>query len=169
VRANLMKLSALFVFCLGFGWGNAWAADAAIPKVALTNFELISNSQEPTTDAERARMKMLRGELEDLLTKSGRFQIVPLSPELQKKVDARPNIPGCGGCQYEWGREAGVDQVIWVTVQKVSNLILNINVYIDDVNEHKPLFGTSVDIRSNTDESWQRGIRFLVKYNILNE
>ena len=148
--------------------GLCWA-EADVPRVALTNFELISNNQEPTTDQERNRMKMLRAELESLLIKSGRYQIVPLSPELQKKVDARPNIPGCGGCQYEWGAEAGVDQVIWVTVQKVSNLILNINVYIDDVKNRKPLFGTSVDIRSNTDESWTRGIRFLVKYNILNE
>jgi hypothetical protein len=48
-------------------------------------------------------------------------------------------------------------------VQKVSNLILNINLYVRDVATTKMLKVGSVDIRGNTDESWFRGLRYLVK------
>lgn len=40
----------------------------------------------------------------------------------------------------------------WVTVQKVSNLILNINVYMGDVANDKMTFIKSVDVRGNTDD-----------------
>jgi hypothetical protein len=38
-------------------------------------------------------------------------------------------------------------------VQKVSNLILNINVYMENAASGKMEFARSVDIRGNTDES----------------
>jgi hypothetical protein len=40
-------------------------------------------------------------------------------------------------------------------VQKVSNLILNINLYMEDVQTGRMEFARSVDIRGNTDESWR--------------
>ena len=54
-------------------------------------------------------------------------------------------------------------------MQKVSNLILNINVYMDYAKNRSHYFAHSVDIRGNTDESWQRGIRYLVRNYLLNE
>jgi hypothetical protein len=44
-------------------------------------------------------------------------------------------------------------------VQKVSNLILNINVYMEDAESGKMKFARSIEIRGNTDESWRRGTR----------
>ena len=41
---------------------------------------------------------------------------------------------------------------------KVSNLILNMNVYLADVASQKMAFVHSVDIRGNTDESWMRSL-----------
>ncbi|MCP4410012.1 MAG: DUF2380 domain-containing protein [Gammaproteobacteria bacterium] len=52
----------------------------------------------------------------------------------------------------------------WGTVQKVSNLILNINVYIADVETNQFIFIKSVDIRGNTDKSWTRGLNWLLRY-----
>jgi hypothetical protein len=52
-------------------------------------------------------------------------------------------------------------------VQKVSDLILNINVYMADVAAGKLAFVHSVDIRGNTDESWTRGVTYLVKNYLL--
>ena len=51
--------------------------------------------------------------------------------------------------------------VAWV--QKVSNLILNINVRISDVETGKALKSGSVDIRGNSDQSWERGLKFLLE------
>ena len=61
----------------------------------------------------------------------------------------------------------GGDRVAWLVVQKVSNLILNLNVYIGDVSSQKLTFVKSVDIRGNTDESWSRGLTYLVKNYLL--
>ena len=51
--------------------------------------------------------------------------------------------------------------VTWV--QKVSNLILNINLEIKDVATGATRLTKSVDIRGNTDTSWRRGISYLVR------
>ena len=48
-------------------------------------------------------------------------------------------------------------------VQKVSNLILNVNIRIRDVRTDLVVVNKSVDIRSNTDESWTRGINYMVR------
>ena len=58
---------------------------------------------------------------------------------------------------------------MWGTVQKVSNLILNINLYIDEVQTGRKVLGTSVDIRGNTDETWRHGIRYLVENNLQHD
>ncbi|MEO7338269.1 MAG: DUF2380 domain-containing protein, partial [Caldimonas sp.] len=48
-------------------------------------------------------------------------------------------------------------------VQKVSELILNVNVQIYDVKAQKVVFTKSVDMRGNEDESWMRAVRYLVR------
>lgn len=167
-RAIRVGLAVILV--LGALEAHALKAHAAeVPKVALVSMELINTSLQPTTDAERARLDKIKTELGQLLDASGRYKVLPLPDEVAKAAAARPNIAGCAGCQIDWGKQAGADLVVWGTVQKVSNLILNINVYMDDVKTGKSVFGTSVDIRGNTDESWDRGIRYLVKNNILKE
>ena len=64
-------------------------------------------------------------------------------------------------------KQLGADTVAWIVVQKVSDLILNINVYMADVAAKKMAFVHSVDIRGDTDESWTRGITYLVKNYLL--
>jgi hypothetical protein len=48
-------------------------------------------------------------------------------------------------------------------VQKVSNLILNLNIQIRDVHSGLIMQNKSVDIRGNTDTSWLRGIRYMAR------
>ena len=66
----------------------------------------------------------------------------------------------------EMGRAVGAGLVAYGWVQKVSNLILNINLVIADVSTGRQVRADSVDIRSNTDESWQRGLRYLLDERI---
>jgi hypothetical protein len=76
-------------------------------------------------------------------------------------------IGECGGCELDYGRKLGADIVAWIRVQKVSNLILNMNVYMADVATGKMLLVRSVDLRGNTDESWSRSLRYLVENSVL--
>jgi hypothetical protein len=74
----------------------------------------------------------------------------------------------CGGCEISYGKALGSDISAWIVVQKVSNLILNINLYMVDINSQKILLVQSVDIRGNTDESWTRGLNYLLTHHVLN-
>jgi Protein of unknown function (DUF2380) len=137
--------------------------------VAFFGFQLINTSLEPIHDAEKQRIAMVGELLRKMLTDSGRYQIVPLSDELQQKIAQSPEITGCNGCQIDWARQADADLAAWGTVQKVSNLILNLNVYMDETKDGRRYFARSVDIRGNTDESWQRGLRYLLRHYLFDE
>ncbi|MDO5612568.1 MAG: DUF3280 domain-containing protein [Paracoccus sp. (in: a-proteobacteria)] len=65
--------------------------------------------------------------------------------------------------------DRGADYTITAEVQKVSNLILALNLHLRDAETGQTLRRGSVDIRSNTDDSWQRGFRYLLKNIIFRE
>ena len=60
-------------------------------------------------------------------------------------------------------KSSGAYWAAWGTVQKVSNLILNINLYMEDERVGKLRFVKSVDIRGNTDELWRRGLDYMLR------
>ena len=71
-------------------------------------------------------------------------------------------MTSCNGCERQIGRKLDAARVGICWIQKVSNLILNINLRIEDVATGKIVFQRSVDMRGNTDISWQRAARALV-------
>ena len=51
-------------------------------------------------------------------------------------------------------------------MQKTSELILAMNLFLRDVEAKTNLRHGAVDIRGNTDESWSRGYRYLLNNTI---
>ena len=144
----------------------AWCGGAAaqpVPRVAFFGFELINTSLEPTNPAEQARLRMLDGLFRQQLEATGRFHIVAVPPEVEREIAAGPGIHRCNGCERDAARAIGADRAAWGTVQKVSNLILNINVFMEDAESGDMTFVKSVDIRGNTDESWRHGLLYLLR------
>jgi hypothetical protein len=140
------------------------SAAADIPKVAFFGFRLINTSVQPTTPEEDQRIHMLDDMFRRELTASGRFKIITIpDDDLQQMIGGGPGIINCNGCQRDYAQKLGADWAAWGTVQKVSNLILNINLYMEDERVGKLQFVTSVDIRGNTDESWQRGLDYMLR------
>jgi hypothetical protein len=131
------------------------------------HFQNDNEDLEPTSDAERTRLKRAGEEFRRLLAKSGRYKIVPATAEIEAKIASGQPVGVCGGCEIDYGRALGADLVAWLRVQKVSNLILNMNVYIADVKSGRMLLTKSVDLRGNTDDSWSRSLRYLVKNSVL--
>lgn len=121
----------------------------------------------PTTDAERRRLEGIKGTFKSLLEASGKYKILPVDVAIQDRINKDQKLGECAGCELRYGKEVGADQVAWIEVQKVSELILNINVYISDVGTGERTFTKSVDLRGNNDEAWQHSIRFLVKRYLL--
>jgi Protein of unknown function (DUF2380) len=169
-----MTLMQAVTFTAGLLLGQAGLATAAVndngsPRVAFFGFRLINTSLEQTTAAEDRRIRELDDRFREKLEASGRFKLVAIPPDIQKEIAAGPEIGNCSGCERDFAKRLGADRAAWGTVQKVSNLILNINVYMTDVQTGKPAFTRSVDIRGNTDESWRRGLDYLLRHYLLEE
>ncbi|HYB10593.1 MAG TPA: DUF3280 domain-containing protein [Alphaproteobacteria bacterium] len=140
-----------------------------VPSVAFLGFALINSSLEQTTPAEMQRLEMLDDLFHERLNASGRFKVIPIPADMQAKIQSGPAISGCNGCERDLATRAGADWAAWGTVQKVSNLILNINLYMEDARTGKMEFVKSVDIRGNTDESWRHGFDYMIRHYLLVE
>jgi len=135
------------------------AAAQALPELAVFDFALNNTSPAASTPDEMARLQRLDQQLRDGLR--SRFALVDMTP-VQDKLARVDSIRGCNGCELDLARKVGAQQVAYGWVQKVSNLILNVNLVVEDVATGKTLHADSVDIRGNTDESWTRGLRYLL-------
>jgi Protein of unknown function (DUF2380) len=145
---------------------NVAVVRAAEPvKVALLGLEFKNDNEglDPTSDAEKARQEKTKDVFKSLLEGSGRYTFVAVTDDVKKKMEAGQLVGTCGGCELQYGRDLGVDVVAWIEVQKVSNLILNMNVYMAGVADPKYNYLHSVDIRGNTDETWSRSMTYLIK------
>ncbi len=147
----------------------AAAPSEAAKSVALLSVQFLNDHEdlEPTTDAERARIGLIASLFKAKLEASGRYTFISVPTDEAAKIAAGPEVGACGGCEFGYGKELGADMTAWIVVQKVSDLILNINVYMADVATGKLAFVHSVDIRGDTDESWTRGLTYLVKNYLL--
>ena len=147
------------------------AADARATErtVAVFDFELIDSSLEgeikgPRPD-EQARLADTGDRLRRRLSESGRFALVDMAPVA---AEARgSNLQACGGCDTRLAGRLGAELAVTGTVQKISNLILNMNIYVRDVATGKMIAAMSADMRGNTDESWSRTLDWLVRNRLL--
>ncbi len=135
------------------------AVAQTLPTVAVFNFALTNTSPAPSTPEEMARLQRLDQQLKDGLR--GHFKLVDVSP-VQDRLARVDSIRGCNGCELDLARELGAQQVAYGWVQKVSNLILNVNLVVEEASTGRTLRAESVDIRGNTDDSWSRGLRYLL-------
>jgi uncharacterized protein DUF2380 len=154
----------------------AWALLLIVPGpthaqtvAAVFDFELIDTSLEGEINGvrvdEQARLRHLSDQLRQRLTNSGRFSLVDIAP-LASEARAS-NLQGCGGCDIQMAKRLGAELAITGTVQKVSNLILNMNIYVRDVSSGTTVTAMSADMRGNTDESWSRALDYLIRNRLL--
>jgi hypothetical protein len=142
---------------------------AAPTRVAVFEFELIDTSLEgelngPRADEQR-RLSRLADELRRRLAASGRYAPVDLSPVAEEAH--RSNLQACGGCDAKLAGRAGAELAVTGTVQKISNLILSMNIYVRDAADGRLVRQMSADFRGNTDESWSRALDWLVRNRLL--
>lgn len=144
-------------------------ARADQPKVAVFDFELLDTSlqgeMEGVRKDEQARLARVTQQLRQALADSGRFQVLDIGPVADAAHDS--NLQACGGCDVKLAGKLGADIAVTGLVQKVSNLIINMNIYLHDVHTGKPIAAVSADMRGNTDESWTRTMEWLIRNRVL--
>lgn len=143
----------------------ACPAVAAEKTVAVFDFELIDSSLEGemkgVNPAETARLETMAPRLRADIDAEAAFAIMDIVPVRAKSKER--SLRKCPKCALDLGKELGADIVVTGTVQKVSNLILNINAYGHEVATGKLVAQGSTDIRGNNDEMWGRGVQALWK------
>lgn len=164
----LFTAASLSVWVVGSQRGNA---TDSVPSVAFLGVRFINDNKklDPTSDAERNRIAKLEKQFTTVLSASGKYSIVPTPDTVKAEIARGQPVGACGGCDVAFGKRLGAERVAWVTVQKISNLILNMNVYMADVATDKMTYIKSVDIRGNTDESWSRSMTYLLDNYFLNK
>ncbi|MDT8858108.1 DUF3280 domain-containing protein [Paracoccaceae bacterium Fryx2] len=134
-------------------------------SVAFLGITFIDTSTEGAYNGvradETARIPLLEDAVRSRFAEEGLVLLPndPIAAELANTV----NPADCYGCEVRMAAKLGADYVLVGEVQKVSNLILSMNLVMRDVKTSEMVRGMSVDIRSNTDETWLRGIRYILK------
>jgi hypothetical protein len=148
---------------------TATAAQCAEPKIAVFDFELLDTSldgeMKGPRDDEHARLLLISAQLRDQLRQSGRFEMLDMA-----RVNAaahEKNLQACGGCDVQMAQEIGADLAVTGTVQKISNLILNMTIYLRSAHTGRLVTRMNADFRGNTDESWSRAVSYLARNRLL--
>jgi hypothetical protein len=151
---------------LPLGVPHAQAQTAELKTIAILDFDLVDDQHElsPAT-VEYQRLRAIRDQLQDEFARNGLYRVVDRAPaaDVIRMNQSNFQLHECNGCELDIARALHADRVLVGWVQKVSNLILNINIQIEDSATGAVLLNKSVDLRGNTDETWRRGISYLVR------
>jgi hypothetical protein len=144
--------------------GAASPAQAG-PKAAIFPVELDDLSLEGELSGRRAdetrRLQLATDELRRLAAGEAGYEVLDLSAIQQDIAQAAP-LYKCNGCEADLARRVGAQVAITGVVRKVSTLILNMFVTVRDTESGNVTKVYHVAIKGNTDETWLRGIRWLV-------
>src|SRR5690242_18299118 len=143
-----------------------WTDVATRPTAAVFDFELVDTSLEGSVNGspradEKARLAEVSERLRHWLEQSGKVDLADISPVTARAHAA--HLQECGGCGADLARQVGAQLSITGTVQKVSNLILNMNIYVRDAASGRTIAAMSADMRGNTEESWMRALDWLIR------
>ena len=141
----------------------AWTA----PTVVVLEFELLKSDLLPggarATDQELRRLRMVANLIRKRLSAEG-YEVVTGDDTRAaiKHYNPIQYLHACNGCEREIARLVNADWVIVGWAQIVSYLIQNINVLVLDVSSGDRLAQSFVDLRGNTDVSFEHATRYLL-------
>jgi hypothetical protein len=139
------------------------AATAAARSIAVFDFELIDTSLDgamngPRAD-EAARIAEASRRLREWLESRSDVRVIDIRPVAKNAAAA--HLQECGGCDADFARRVGAELSMTGTVQKVSNLILNMTIYVRSVASGQIVASMNADMRGNTDETWTHTLHWL--------
>lgn len=170
MRAKLRNRCRSLLGGLALGLAAAYPlpvrANPPLKTLLMLDFEMIDETGDASAvPAQDARLDMISKQLRDEFSAHQLYAVLDRAP-VQGLIDAqrsRFRLYDCNGCELDIARAMDADRVLTAWVQKVSNLILNINIEIKEARSGATVLMKSVDIRGNTDQSWRRGINHMVR------
>jgi hypothetical protein len=154
---SLLRISAV-VFAIA---GGATVA-VATPATAIFPFEIYDSSGEPPQPDLTDRLAMATRVLSETLEKTGRYSPVSLGPFSAEVAKTAPRYR-CGDCFLPVARKAGAAYAVVSIVHKVSSLISSMDIWIFDASTGAAVAHLGGQIRGDTPEAYEHGVRFLVR------
>ncbi len=115
---------------------------------------------------ETARLQRMSKLARDLLSQSGLFEIIDVGPSKSAMV-AEHWLRKCNGCEADAARDLGADMSFIGFFRKISVMEQNLEFRIRDVRTNKFVNISQTDLRGETDESWSRALRFLIRHGLV--
>ncbi|WP_417718725.1 DUF3280 domain-containing protein [Salipiger sp.] len=162
----MRPLAIILGLCLSTPSAAEEAATVAFFGIHMldTSLQTTELGQDPQ---EIARRERIEAQVRERFAAEG-YELLDLAP-VQADLDRVVNPAKCYGCDTRMATKLGADYSLVGEVQKVSNLILTMNLQLRDAETGELVKGGVVDIRGNTDESWERGMRYILKNRIFRE
>jgi hypothetical protein len=158
MRSGTLARISVVVVCILTSTGAA----AAAPATAIFPFEIYDTSGEPPQPDLTERLAMATRVLSEALEKTGRYAPVDLGP-LGADVAATSPRYRCGDCFLPVARKAGATYAVVSVVHKVSSLISSMDIWIVEVSSGASAAHLNGQIRGDTPEAYEHGVRFLVR------
>lgn len=155
---TLARISAVVLVIVG--WTSA--AAAAAPTAAIFPFEIYDTSGEAPQSDLTERLAMATRVLSEALEKTGRYSPVDLGPFSAEVAATSPRYR-CGDCFLPVARRAGAVFAVVPVVHKVSSLISSMDIWILDASSGADVAHLGGQIRGDTAEAYEHGVRFLVR------
>jgi hypothetical protein len=162
--AGILARTAVVVFGIAGLTGFASAA----PVTAIFPFEIYDTSGEPPRPDLTERLAMATRVLTEALEKTGRYSPVDLGP-FDADIAATAPRYRCGDCFLPVARKAGAAYAVVPVVHKVSSLISSMDIWILDASDGVAVAHLNGQIRGDTAEAYEHGVRFLVRNRLPDE
>jgi hypothetical protein len=160
---TLMRI--LIAAFVATGWvGSACATQSA----AIFPFEIFDTSGEPPQPDRNERLAMATRVLSEALAKTGRYSAIDLGPFGAEVAAATPRYQ-CGDCFLPVARKAGAAVAVASVVHKVSSLVTSMDIWIIDASSGAKVAHLGGQIRGDTAEAYEHGVRFLVRNRLPDE
>ena len=144
------------------------AGAAAAPATAVFPFEIYDTSGEPPQPDRAERLALATRVLSEALEGTGRFSPVDLGPFSAEVASTAPRYR-CGDCFLPVARQAKAAYAVVSVVHKVSSLISSIDIWILDTASGKGVAHVNGQIRGDTPEAYEHGVRFLIRDRLPEE
>jgi hypothetical protein len=100
--------------------------------------------------------------LSEALEKTGRYSPVDLQSLGAKVAETAPRFR-CGDCFLPVARDAGAAYAVVSVAHKVSSLVTSMDIWIFDTSNGAAVAHLGGQIRGDTSEAYEHGVRFLVR------
>lgn len=167
-------LPALFALVGLLAAPPAAASGSSPTSILVFPFELVDTSLqgelEGKSEKDLRHLQAVTDRVRELLEESPRYRVVHTEEAARIFQEAQGKFHRfykCRSCSVEAARELGADQVLVGWVQKVSNLILNLTIRVQDSESGEVVAGGWTSLRGNTEAMWRRGAENLITGKLL--